>query len=379
MTTKRVLHVYQSPSYSGAEAYAREVALSHVEKKLDVVFLAKLNSPLAEKLKADVAAARHGKFQLATAASDIDFRNFDAVVLHSTQELKAHWPSLLKARLKSRLRPGFSPIFVIYSHIWISHSKRDPFHFLLYKLIDQFWCSSQASKKNLEALLPLSADKIRIIRYGRATELFEQSLKSKNDARSELKIPLDVTVFGTLGRVDQGKGSRELFDAGISVLQENPNSYFLMIGPPTASDPKAIALDRKLEEALQSLASSNPDLRKRILKIGRLENGSSFLSAFDLFILATYKENFALTLLEAQLAGIPCLATDSGGSPDLVQDGKTGWLFQPSSTSSLESTLRQALKEKPNWSRFGETARSRVREQYRLDQILNELDRNLGL
>ena len=371
---KRVLHIYQSPSYSGAEAYARDVALWHAKNQFEVVFLAKAESPLFQKLRSDMDTLGSQHFLVESEIQQIDLRSFDSIILHSTRELKNHWPRLLwKFVGKS------STSVALYSHIWISHSKRDPIHYLLYRLIDQFWGSSDASKRNLEQQLPMPSDKIRVIRYGRDIEAFENSLKSKSAARALLKIPQEAKVFGTLARVDQGKGSRELFDAAIRLLSENSALHFLMIGPPTASDPKAIALDQQLESELQNLKSTHPEVRSRIHKIGRLEDGSSFLSAFDLFVLATYKENFALTLLEAQLAGVPCLATNSGGSPDLVVPGKTGWLFEPASSTSLEVTLRLALSEESRWSEFGTNSKEQVRQTYRLDRVLQDLDRNLGL
>jgi glycosyltransferase involved in cell wall biosynthesis len=385
---KRILHVYQSPSYSGAEAYARDVALWHAKNHHGVVFLAKCDSPLSKKLHIDQAELKGLDFRVETDASHLDFQLFDAIVLHSTRELKNLWPHLLWARIRSWFSKGsgtgkpfgkFAPCTVLYSHIWISHSKRDPIHYFLYKLIDQFWGSSLASKKNLEKQLPMSPEKIRLIRYGRDIDGFEKALKTKSAARDLLNIPQDAKVFGTLARVDQGKGSRELFDAAIQLLSENAALYFLMIGPPTASDPKAVALDRQLETELQNLESTNPKVFSRIHKIGRLEDGSSYLSAFDLFVLATYKENFALTLLEAQLASVPCLATNSGGSPDLVIPGKTGWLFEPASAASLEAAIRLALAEESTWSDVIVNSKAQVRQAYRFDRVLEELDRHLGI
>lgn len=384
---KRVLHIYQSPSYSGAEAYARDVALWHAKNLHEVVFLAKAESPLFGKLLDDMATRENQFLLVESDIKRLDLSSFDAVILHSTRELKNHWPHLLWSRLKLHFRLRFgsklggktAPLTVLYSHIWISHSKRDPIHYLLYKLVDQFWGSSLASKRNLEQQLPMAPDKIRVIRYGRDVDVFEETLKNKMTARDFLKIPQAAKVFGTLARVDQGKGSRELFDAAIRLLCENPSLHFLMIGPPTASDPKAVTLDQQLESELQNLETTNPQVRSRIHKVGRLEDGSSYLSVFDVFVLATYKENFALTLLEAQLAGVPCLATNSGGSPDLVAPGKTGWLFQPASTASLEAAIRLALSEESKWSEFGKNSKELVRQTYRLDRVLQELDRHLGL
>jgi hypothetical protein len=140
---KRVLHIYQSPSYSGAEAYARDVALWHAKNQIEVVFLVKAESPLFKKLLADMASLGSQNFLVESEIQQIDLRSFDSIILHSTRELKNHWPHLLW-----KLAGKSSTSVALYSHIWISHSKRDPIHYLLYRLVDQFWGSSEASKKN---------------------------------------------------------------------------------------------------------------------------------------------------------------------------------------------------------------------------------------
>ncbi len=356
----RLLHVYTSPSFSGAEAYAVDLARLQSQKH-EVTFFAKAKSPLAKQLQS------HPAIKLTTIPPD--FSQFDAVILHSTQELKTQWLRILATKLKAQ-----QPKIVVYTHIWISHPKNDPLHAIIYSLVDAVWCSSQGSKEALQRMLPISANKIQVIRYGREIEAIKANLLSRADARRALGIPQDALVVGTLSRVDKGKGSLELFEAVTDLMQTRSDLHLLMIGPPTSSDPKAAALDQDLTSALDKF---NVSTRKRITKMGRLEHGTDYLRAFDLFILASYKENFALTLLEAQLAGVPCLATQSGGSPDLVRPLATGWLFLPGSTDSLRQTLLQALADNDHWSRFADQAKAVVESEFNFDSVLTSIDRCL--
>lgn len=353
----RILHVYTSPSFSGAEAYS--VDLAHLQSQThDVTYFAKAASRLAQHIESQTS--------LRLTTTPPDFSNFDVIVLHSTQELKSQWIRILKSRFKAN-----RPRIVVYTHIWISHPKNDPLHAVIYSLVDEIWCSSQGSKAALERLIPISAQKIHVVRYGREIEKLKDGFLSREEARSKLGVPQDALVIGTLGRIDKGKGSVELFEAVTDLMQTRPDIHLLMIGPPTSSDPKAIALDQKLSESATSLS---PLITNRITKIGRLDNGSQYLRAFDLFVLATYKENFALTLLEAQLAGVPCLATNSGGSPELVRPLSTGWLFLPGSTDSLRQTLLQALSEQDRWSTFTQQAKARVESEFSFHSVLHSIE-----
>lgn len=382
---RRILHVYQSPSYSGAEAYAKEFAEYHFAQGHHVSFLALPNSPLLKKLRSESPL---GKKQNAILESPeaVDWQSFDAIILHSTQELKLLKWRLAKLRVLAKLQelsdkrrplPPRRPLVVLYSHIWISHSKRDPLHALAYSLIDQFWCSSNASKKVLEKFLPLAKEKIKVVRYGRDTKALQSNLLSRDEARKQLGVPTKAIVFGTLARVDAGKGSRELWRSALAILRENLETHFLMIGPATASDPKAVKLDAELLHELEVLKKTEPELAGRITKLGRLDQGTNYLKAFDLFVLATYKENFALTLLEAQLAGVPCLGTNSGGTPDLIEPQKTGWLFEPESETSLKAALSQALREREHWPEISTQSRTHILKTYDFPVVMKEADRLL--
>lgn len=366
----RILHIYRSPSYSGAEAYARDLALAQ-SRGHEVSFLAQPASPLFAKLEQDTKAV---SLRLLSGIGDIDLREFDVILLHSMQELRRSWLLLLLAKWRAKLARRGAPSVIVYSHIWISHSKRDPLHLVPYAVGDRYWCSSEGSRQAMTRLLPVPKKKFEVIRYGRDFKSLATNMKTRAEARAHFRIPQDAVVVGTMARVDKGKGSVELFEAVTDLMQSRNDLYFLMIGPATASDPKAVMLDQELQNTLEKLS---PSVRQRVIKVGALENGASYLKAFDLFVLATYKENFALTLLEAMYAGLPCLATDSGGSPDVIHPFSTGWLFLPESTESLRTALLQALEQRERWGEYGENSRKLVSQTYDFDRVVRDIENSL--
>lgn len=364
----RVLHVYQSPSFSGAEAYALEVAL-HQSKNFDVSFVVKKAAPLEARVR-----AASSEIKIETKLADVNLANFDVVILHSTQELKHHWPRLALAKIKAKLGGVRAPRVIVYTHIWISHSKRDPIHAIPYGVVDQVWTSSEQARAALEKVLPIGKSHIDVVRYGRDIKAFDSSLLSKHDAREKLGLPQNAVVVGTIARVDKGKGSREFFDAVTDLMQSRADLHLVMIGPATSGDPKATELDQAID---RDIAELTPQIRARIYKKGRIENATALMRAFDLFVLATYKENFALTLLEAMLAEVPCLATDSGGSPDVVHPHANGWLYWPESVKCLRETLLTALEQKDKWLDFGKLGRKFVFENYEFSQVMKTADEKL--
>ena len=282
------------------------------------------------------------------------------VHLHSSQDFKVLGPWL--AFNHSRFK------IVLQLHIWISHPKRDLLHVLLYKILDELWCSSQPARNSLIQMLPIAEKKLHIVHYGRPIHQMDGDFFDRNAARRELNLPLQATIVGTVSRIDKGKGSGELFDGTVNLMRSNPDLHLAVIGGPT-DERKAITFAAMLREKSESLP---PDLKSRVHWLGMVKTSFRFLKAFDIFALPTYRECFSLALIEAQLAGLPCIATNSGGSPELVREGSTGWLCEPESTASFQAVLARALLEKNLWNEFGKRAQDRVRAEFDSKAVLSE-------
>jgi glycosyltransferase involved in cell wall biosynthesis len=70
---------------------------------------------------------------------------------------------------------------------------------------------------------------------------------------------------------------------------------------------------------------------------------SAYASA-DLFVFPSQTETLGLVLLESMASGCPVVACNAGGNPDAVQDGSTGFLFEPGDPDGLVNTVRRALE-----------------------------------
>ena len=120
------------------------------------------------------------------------------------------------------------------------------------------------------------------------------------------------------------------------------------------------------------------DLRSRIHMPGLIPDSYKYLKAFDLYVLPSYEECFSLSLLDAQLAGLVVVGSQSGGTPEIVREGETGFLFEAENAASLESKLREAFGTQNQWNQFGEQARRRVIKEFDqkniFDSILKEYE-----
>ena len=147
-----VLHICPRPSFSGLEAYALSLALDQKLRGLKVEMMVLESSPLNEKCTDGQLSTLVSSKEL---AAGIAAGKWQVLHLHSTQDVKIIWPILLLAKFRGIKLPKV----ILQTHILISHSKRDPLHFLEYLCINEMWCSSIPAKNLLDRFIPIAKSK----------------------------------------------------------------------------------------------------------------------------------------------------------------------------------------------------------------------------
>ncbi len=107
-------------------------------------------------------------------------------------------------------------------------------------------------------------------------------------------------------------------------------------------------------------------LASRVILAGRLADDAlhQWYDAADLFVHPTRYEGSSLVTLEAMLHRKPVLATRTGGLPDKVIPGGTGWLVPPGDSAALASTLEIALRSRDRWAAYGAAGRALLESEF---------------
>jgi glycosyltransferase involved in cell wall biosynthesis len=149
------------------------------------------------------------------------------------------------------------------------------------------------------------------------------------DARARLGYAADHFVILTIGRAAPVKGWDILLRAFDIVHRQNPAARLLLVGGVDAAD------ERELYADLQRLAAER-GLDPFVRFTGRLADVSDPLSAADLFVLPSRSDGFALALVEALRAGLPCMASSSvAGALELIVNGRNGLIFPREDAATL--------------------------------------------
>lgn len=207
------------------------------------------------------------------------------------------------------------------------------------------------SRPMVDSLITLGAlsDHVHHVPNGVDRALFTP--QNKAAARQRLGWSLHDKRLLFVGRLEKEKGLLELLEAH-RILQETSHPSLSLVIAGTGS----------LQNSLASRAQSNPD----ILCTGERppEEIALFLAACDVLVLPSWAEGTPNVILEAFAVGRPVVACNVGGIPDVVCQGKNGFLVAPKNVSALVTALNTALHHPwnehdivltapPNWDQSG--------------------------
>jgi glycosyltransferase involved in cell wall biosynthesis len=161
---------------------------------------------------------------------------------------------------------------------------------------------------------------------------------SKVVARQTLELPEDKIILGLAGRFDPQKGQLLLLEA----LQKINDTKLcvLFLGEPTMHEGQTY-VDQMMEKM------SEVALKDRVFIRPFRPDIAVFYTAIDAFVMASKAETVGMVTIEAMASGCPVIGSNAGGTPEILQQGKRGYLFEPLQAESLADQIRTFLKD-PN-------------------------------
>ena len=169
-----------------------------------------------------------------------------------------------------------------------------------------------------------------------------------------------LTVFGTVGRLQPVKAQVDLIHALADLFRRHPAA---------ATDARLVIIGDGPERPVIESAIREAGLGDHVWLAGARTDVAACMQAMDVFVLPSLTEGISNTILEAMACGLPVIATDVGGNPELVDAGRTGVLVPPSNPSALADAMLQMLDE-PTASRMGKAGRVRIEQHFSLDAMV---------
>ena len=118
-------------------------------------------------------------------------------------------------------------------------------------------------------------------------------------------------------------------------------------------------------------ASKNfPDIKLNI--ISNIPNASKYLKNFDIFVLPSLKEGLPYVILEAGLAGLPVIASNVGGIPEIIENGKEGLLVPPANPEELAVAIKKLIEDKTLRENLAKNLQEKIQREFSLEKMLKE-------
>lgn len=288
-------------------------------------------------------------------------------ILH-THTAKAGTVGRVAALLAGRRRP---PIVVHTFHGHVLRGYFGPVRSLVFRLLER-WLAAHTTaliavspqvRDDLVDLHVAPPERFAVIRLG--IELDERVNGAQNgrlESRRYLGIPPDRFAVGWIGRMTAVKRTDDVLLAFKRLRDEGVDAVLCLVG----DGPDRVQLERRAHEL---------GVMRDTLFLGYQEDVAPFYAAFDALVLPSSNEGTPVSAIEALAAGRPVVATRVGGVPDVVEEGKDGFLVEPGATEQLADRLGQLARDPELRAQMGRAGRERVLPRYAVDRLVDDVDR----
>ncbi len=217
---------------------------------------------------------------------------------------------------------------------------------------------SDTTRFDMETRLGLASGVLEVVANGVAVP--------EGDAariRAELALEEGDLLLLAVGNLYERKGHKVLLEALHRVLAEGKRPLHLAIAGRGAEH------DRLIEFAEEC------GIAERVHLLGVRDDVPDLLAGADVYVMPSFWEGMPLALLEAMLAGKPCVASRTGGIPEVVASDRLGVLVPPGDVEALANALARVVDDPPLRASLGRAAREHALARYTLPVMTDAYER----
>lgn len=170
-------------------------------------------------------------------------------------------------------------------------------------------------------------------------------------------------IIGTVGRLVRVKDQMTLAQAFVKLLEREPDSR--------STARLVIVGDGPMRDELHRYLADH-DVLDMCWFAGARDDIADLLRCLDVFVLPSLNEGISNTVLEAMASGLPVVATDVGGNPELVANDVTGVLVPVADADALASALEQYSGDREMIATHGAAARERAEREFSLERMVEK-------
>jgi L-malate glycosyltransferase len=219
---------------------------------------------------------------------------------------------------------------------------------------------SHGVKDRLVRVYGYSPEKVSVIYNGVDTDRFSPPPReARRLLRRNLQIPDQAVVLVSTARLDGIKRLDRLIRAFGTLSLERNDLWLLFVG------------DGPLSGELKDLAKSvNNSENMRFL--GHMKDVRAILWTSDVYVLPSDEESFGIALAEAMACKLVCVATKTMGPSEIIEDGLSGFLAEPTDDGVLQGIQRALRLSQREREEIGNRSRQRVLDNFRIQEAVTK-------
>lgn len=382
MNKKKVLIVITKANWGGAQRYVFDISNDLPKDQFDVEVMSGSDGELIDRLK-DAGIKAHSDLSL---GRDIDIISDISGFFDLLKILKEKKPDIL--HLNSSKISGLGalagriahvPNIIFTSHGWAFNEDRN----IISKIIIKFlhWLTIILSHRTIAVSYGLmkqmnnlpfinkkitvihnSTDNVDIMGKDEAVKSLKEINKVFSDEVDKNNIK-NTIILGSVGELHHVKGYEYSLISLAKIINSenyknlNKKILYLIFGE---------GEDRNnIENLINKL-----NLRDNVILFGHIKKASRYFKAFDIFLLPSISESFGYVLLEAGLASIPCIASNTGGIPEIIEDKVNGILVQTKNPDDITKAIEYYLQNPEIIKTFGEKLFNKVKSEFSIENMI---------
>jgi glycosyltransferase involved in cell wall biosynthesis len=208
--------------------------------------------------------------------------------------------------------------------------------------------------------------RVAVIPNGIDLEKLLTTTGGRERIRRELKVDDDAPIIGMIGRLTPAKGQLAMLKLFPNVLKRFRNARLVIVGAPAFNNEHEY-----LQLLNQTIAEMH--LSERVLMLGARDDVGDILQALDLLVVNSASEACSLVVLEAMASGTPVLATNTGGTPEIIEHQRNGWLVTFGHGDELTSGVMSLLGDGERRCQFGAQGRRDAVARYSIPRFMDEI------
>ncbi|MBT5570938.1 MAG: glycosyltransferase [Alphaproteobacteria bacterium] len=196
----------------------------------------------------------------------------------------------------------------------------------------------------------------QVILNGVDTDAIRPDENRGNELRQSLDIPSESLVLMIVANLIPYKGHADLIEALGSIRETLPDGWQLL----------CVGRDDGIGNALQA-QSTQAGLSAHIQFLGSRSDIPTLLNVADISLLCSHEEGLPNAVIEAMAAGVPTIATEVGGTGEIIDHKVTGMLVPPRNPGVLAQSILELVQDTARRETMGKAARAEIESTYGLD------------